>query len=432
MSPDLGSELYGLARELEPICRSITGDGVRATLDIISRHIALDRVEVPTGTRVLDWVVPKEWNVREAYIADSGGRRVVDVADSCLHVLGYSAPVRARLTLAELRDHLYTLLEHPSWVPYRTSYYEERWGFCLSHERLEALPEDEYEVVIDATLEPGHLTLGELYLPGADEREVLVSCHVCHPALANDGLAGMAVATFLAREVSGWQRRLSYRFLFAPGTIGAITWLALNEERVGRVYAGLVLACIGDPGRFTYKRSRHGNTPVDRAVDLVLRHSGHEFEVRDFTPYGYDERQFCSPGFDLPVGCLMRTPYGEYPQYHTSADDLTLVRPESLADSLTTCTDVLRVIEGDRCYRNLFPKGEPQLGRRGLYGSLGGSRSGRERELAMLWMLNLSDGAHSLLDVATRADLPFSIVKDAADLLLDAGLLAQADAEGER
>jgi aminopeptidase-like protein len=423
----VGEELYKLVAELYPICRSITGDGVRRTLEVVDREVGLVVHEVPTGTAVLDWTVPREWNVRDAWVAGADGRRVIDFRASNLHLLGYSVPVRATMPLAELKRHLFTIPEHPDWIPYRTSYYAERWGFCASQRLVDSLPEGDYEVCVDATLADGHLTYGEHVVPGETDEEVLVTCHVCHPSLANDNLSGIAVAARLARLLGQGRPRYTHRFLFIPGTIGSITWLARNEDRVGRIRHGLVLACLGDPGRLTYKRSRRGDTEVDRAVAHVLASSGRPHELQDFTPYGYDERQFCSPGFDLPVGCLSRTPYARYPEYHTSADDLDLVRPEHLQDSLEACWEVLQVLDGNRRYLNLKPKGEPQLGRRGLYGSIGGRSDAEERQMAMLWVLNLSDGDHSLLDVAGRAGLPFALVAEVAGTLEDAGLLRRAD-----
>jgi aminopeptidase-like protein len=421
-----GEELYKLVAELYPICRSITGDGVRRTLEIVDREVGgLEVSEVPTGTRVLDWTVPREWNVRDAWVADAAGRRVVDFQASNLHLLGYSVPVRATMPLAELRQHLFTLPDHPDWVPWRTSYYAERWGFCASQRLVDSLPDGDYEVCVDTTLADGHLTYGEHLVEGRTDEEVLVSCHVCHPSLANDNLSGIAVATGLARRLAGSRPRYSYRFLFAPGTIGSITWLARNEDRVGRIRHGLVLACVGDPGGFTYKRSRRGDADIDRAVAHVLGRSGRPHRVVDFTPYGYDERQYCSPGFDLPVGCLSRTPYAAYPEYHTSADDLDLVGPAQLQESLEVCREVVQVLEANRRYVNLSPKGEPQLGRRGLYGQIGGRSDAEERQMAMLWVLNLSDGDHSLLDVAERSGLPFALVADVAGPLEEAGLLSR-------
>lgn len=431
-----GEQMHALVERLYPLCRSITGDGVRATLRILDEYLPLRVHEVPTGTQVLDWTVPQEWNIRDAYIADAAGNRVVDFAASSLHVLGYSLPVSATMPLAELRKHLHTLPDHPAWVPYRTSYYKPDWGFCLSQKTLDALPDGMYEVRIDSTLADGHLTYAEHVVPGQVPDEVLVSCHVCHPSLANDNLAGIAVATFLARALAEQTPYYTYRFLFAPGTIGAITWLARNAERVtgalpgrggpgagGSVQHGLVLACAGDRGRLTYKCSRRGDAEIDRVMRHVLGASGRPHRVTEFTPYGYDERQFCSPGFDLGVGSLSRTPYAEYPEYHTSADNPDFVSPEAMADTLAVCREAFAVLDRNRRYLNLSPYGEPQLGRRGLYDALGGRSDTKQAQMAMLWVLNLSDGGHSLLDVAERSGLPFGTVADAADALHDAGLI---------
>lgn len=416
-----GEEMHALVERLYPLCRSITGDGVRATLDIVGEHLELDVHEVPTGTEVLDWTVPKEWNIRDAYVKDASGARVVDFQRSNLHVVGYSVPVKAVMTLEELRPHLHTLPEQPELVPYRTSYYAQTWGFCLSQRTLDGMGEGPYEVVIDSTLADGHLTYAEHVVPGLSEEEVLISCHVCHPSLANDNLAGIAVATALAGRLG--RPRLTYRFLFAPGTIGAITWLARNRERAGRVRHGLTLACAGDPGRLTYKRSRRDDAEIDRAVTHVLEDRPHD--VLPFSPYGYDERQFCSPGFNLPVGSLTRTPYAGYPEYHTSGDNPGFVTPAALSDTLETLWQVTRVLEGNRTYLNLSPYGEPQLGRRGLYGSLGGRSDTKQAQMAMLWVLNLSDGEHNLLDIAQRAHMPFAALEDAARALSAAGLVKE-------
>jgi aminopeptidase-like protein len=420
----VGREIYGFAEEAYPICRSLTGDGVRETLRLLQRRIPLEIREVPTGTAVFDWTVPREWNVRDAWVKDARGERVIDFRRHNLHLLGYSVPVHRTMPLAELREHLYSLPDKPDLIPYRTSYYQERWGFCLPHRRLEALEEGDYEVSIDATLEPGHLTWGELFLEGETDETVLFSAHVCHPSLANDNLSGLGVCCFLARTLQGLDLRYSYRFLFAPGTIGAIAWLALNEDAARKVRHGLVAANLGDPGRFHYKKSRRGDAEIDRAVVKVLADSGEAYEVEDFVPFGYDERQYCSPGFDLPVGSLTRTPWGRYPEYHTSADDLDLVSPEQLGGSLRRYLEVVHLLEVNGTYENLSPHCEPQLGRRGLYRTIGGDEAGRERELALLWVLNLSDGKHSLLDVAERSGMGFGEVADAARALLDAGLLA--------
>ncbi len=435
-----GREMHELATRLYPVRRSLTGDGVRETLRILGERLPLEVHEVPTGTRVFDWTVPREWNLRAAWIKDPDGRTVVDAAEHGLHVLGYSVPVDARLPLSELRKHLFTLPDRPEVIPYRTSYYGEAWGFCLRHRTLEGLAArdrgGEYQVRIDATLEDGSLTYGELVVPGESEREVLLSTHVCHPMLANDNLSGLVVATFLARRLLDLShRRYGYRFLWIPGTIGSITWLATNREAAGRIAHGLVAANLGDAGDFTYKRSRRGDAEIDRVVEHLLATSGEDHRIEDFVPFGYDERQYNSPGFDLPVGSLTRTPWGRYPEYHTSADDLAFVRPESLAGSLDLYLKVAGVLEGNRAYRNTNPFCEPQLGRRGLYSSVGGAShspgEAQERQLALLWVLNLSDGEHSLLDVAERSGVSFERVRRAADDLLAVDLLEPVEPEGE-
>jgi len=424
----LGDEIYSLIRELYPICRSITGEGFRQTLCRVRKEIPLEVHEVPSGTQVFDWVVPKEWNIRDAYVKNSRGERIIDFKSHNLHVVNYSVPVHRKMALAELRVHLHTLADQPDWIPYRTSYYKESWGFCLSHNQLQTLPEDEYEVCIDTTLESGSLTYGECYLPGESSAEVLISCHACHPSLCNDNLSGLAIATFLAKYLGEAELRYSYRFLFIPGTIGAITWLSQNEDHVNAVRHGLVLTCVGDQGHITYKKSRRGDAEIDRAMAHVLKNSGCRYDIENFSPHGYDERQYCSPGFNLPVGCFMRTPHGKFPEYHSSADNLELMDPTSLAHSLTTCLSVFYVLENNRSYCNQNPKCEPQLGRRGLYREMGGNRDTKLQETAMLWVLNLSDGQHNLLDIAERSGLAFETVHEAAGLLLHHGLLKEVPA----
>jgi aminopeptidase-like protein len=418
-----GHDLHDFARELYPLCRSITGNGIRATFAKIAEHVPLAVTEVPSGTEVFDWTVPREWNIRDAWIKNSAGERIVDFQRSNLHVVNYSVPVRAVLPLAELKQHLHSLPDRPDAIPYRTSYYQDSWGFCLTHRQLESLPEGDYEVFIDSSLAEGSLTYAECFLAGESSDEVLISAHSCHPSLANDNLSGISVAAGLAAFLQGRRLRYSYRVLFAPGTIGAITWLARNRENAHRIRHGLVLTGIGDSGGFHYKRSRFGDAEVDRAMAHVLRHSGQPFELLDFSPYGYDERQYGSPGFNLAVGCLMRSVWGSYPEYHTSRDNLDFIHPDQLANSLRTCVALVDVLECNHCYRNLSPFCEPQLGKRGLYRATGGAEISDEIH-ARLWVLNFSDGAHSLLDIAERSGLPFSLIHSAAQLLLEAGLLA--------
>jgi aminopeptidase-like protein len=421
----LGQQLSDCVADLYPICRSITGDGVRETLRRLQRVAPLTIHEVASGTEVFDWTVPREWNIRDAYVKNARGERVVDFRRSNLHVVNYSTPVHRRMSLEELRPHLFSLPDRPEWIPYRTSYYKESWGFCLSQRELDALPEGEYEVCIDSLLEPGSLTYGEAYLPGESTDEILVSCHVCHPSLANDNLSSVAIAAYLARYLGQVRLRYSYRFLFIPGTIGSIAWLARNESTVPTIRHGLVLACLGDAGRFTYKKSRRGDATVDRAAIHVLRQLG-DHEILEFSPYGYDERQFCSPGFNLPVGRLSRTPHGCFPEYHTSADDLGFVHPAQLAASLVACLRILHVLETDRTFVNQNPKCEAQLGKRGLYHAIGGLAHSPVTEMAMLWVLNLSDGQHSLLDIAERSGCRFEEIGRAAEVLRGHGLLKEA------
>jgi aminopeptidase-like protein len=419
----IGEDIYRFISELYPICRSITGEGARETLGLIGKRIPLEIHEVPSGTTVFDWVVPKEWNIKNAYIKNARGEKVVDFKDSNLHVVNYSVPVHRKIALSELKNRLFAMPEHPDWIPYRTSYYKEDWGFCLTHNQLLALNEDEYEVCIDATLEPGSLSYGECFLKGQTTDEVLITTHICHPSLCNDNLSGIAVTTLLAKLLSGSHLRYSYRFLFIPATIGSITWLCRNESKLSNIKHGLVLTLLGDPGQSTYKKSRCGVAAVDHAAAHVLKHSGAAYSIREFHPYGYDERQFCSPGFNLPVGCFMRTPNGCFPEYHSSADDLSFVQPKYLADSFSKCVSILYVLENNRSYLNKNPKCEPQLGKRGLYQALGGAGDGGVDTVSLLWVLNLSDGKHNLLDIAEKSNLEFVVIKNSADLLLRADLL---------
>ncbi|NOS78153.1 MAG: DUF4910 domain-containing protein [Nitrospira sp.] len=417
--------MHGLITELFPIPRSITGQGVRETLRILQKRIPLSIHEVPSGTKVFDWVVPLEWNIRDAYIKNLRGERVVDFRQSNLHVVSYSQPVRRRMSRAELLPHLHTLPDRPDWIPYRTSYYKESWGFCLSHNQWLGLTDEEYDVCIDAALTEGQLTYGEVFLPGRSQEEVLISAHICHPSLCNDNLSGIAVATFLTEWLRAQPRRYSYRILFIPGTIGSITWLSEHREQVSGIKHGLVLTGVGDAGPITYKKSRRGDAEIDRAMAHVLKHSGQPYKVLDFIPYGYDERQYCSPGFNLAVGCFSRTPHSQYPEYHTSADNLDFMKPQALAESLSYCEAAIEVLEQNKTYLNQNPFCEVQLGKRGLYRAIGGQAGEKSREMALLWVLNLSDGHHAVLDIAERAEFSFSRIQEAVEALVGAGLLQE-------
>jgi aminopeptidase-like protein len=415
--------MYELARDLYPICRSITGDGVRETLDRVAAQLPIEISEVPTGTPVFDWNVPKEWNIREGWIKDPRGHKIVDFADHNLHVVNYSFPVHANLSLDELKSRLHSLPDRPDWIPYRTSYYDETWGFCLSHSQLEALEDGTYEVYIDSELKDGSLTYAECVIPGATDDEVLLSAHTCHPSLANDNLSGIALLVRLGQALADIDTRYTYRLIFAPGTIGSITWLAKNQETASRIRHGLAISCVGDAGGPMYKRSRQGDAAIDRAVARVFAESAPSGDVQDFSPYGYDERQYCSPGFNLPVGLFERSKYGEFPEYHTSADNLDFISAEELDRSYDLVARVIDILETDWFPVNTAPFCEPQLGRRGLYKAMGGDNERVERQMAMLWILNLADGEHTLHDIADRAGIELDRIREVAELLLQHELI---------
>lgn len=424
---DTGQDIYLLASRLFPICRSITGKGVRDTIAILKDFIDIERHDVPTGTQVFDWVIPKEWNIRDAYVKDPAGRKIIDFAKSNLHVMSYSTSVRRVMSLGELKEHLHTLPSRPDLIPYKTAYYADEWGLCMAYNQLVELEEGNYEVMIDSEKSDGHLSYGEYLHSGTTDREVLLSAHICHPSLANDNCSGLALLTWIARALKTRRTRYSYRFLFAPGTIGSLAWLSQNEDHLANIAHGLVVSCIGDAGGPTYKRSRRGNAVIDRAVACVRCNDNRRVEMQSFSPYGYDERQFCSPGFNLPVGLLQRSAFGTFPEYHTSADNLDLIRPEHLASSFRMVMDVIDVLEENWIPINLSPKGEPQLGRRGLFSPFGGHKVNSDMSMAYLWVLNLADGDHSLLDIAERSDMPFSLIASAAERLQKSGLLARQE-----
>ncbi len=413
-----------LIEDLFPICRSIMGPGTRATLDRIAEEIPIERGSVASGDHVLDWTVPDEWEIRDAFISRVGEtERLVDFQQSNLHVVSHSVAVDVRLSLDELQQHLHSLPDRPHVVPYRTSYYAPNWGFCVADAQRVMLEPGEYDVVIDSTLRPGRLEWGELLVAGETDDEVLISTHICHPSLANDNLSGIAVAVELASSLlaAPARRRYSYRFLFVPATIGSISWLS-QTDAVDRIRHGLVLTGLGDPSGFTYKQSRRGDADIDRVARSVLQQRAGA-AVIPFGPYGYDERQYCSPGFDLPVGRLTRGVHGEYPEYHTSADDLEFVSDECLGESLGVVEQVLGGIEANQRYRNTSPYGEPQLGRRGLYTTTGGQIDERSVEMGYLWLLSGSDGQTDVCEIAERSGLSMAVLAEAARRLRDVELL---------
>jgi aminopeptidase-like protein len=422
---EIGKQMFGLMSRLYPICRSITGEGFRQTLNMLKEHIPLKINAVPSGTEVFDWVVPKEWNIKDAYVKNSKGKKVIDFKKSNLHVVNYSIPVNRKMSVKGLQEHLFTLPEHPDWIPYRTSYYKESWGFCLSHNDFLKLKEGTYEVVIDSRLEDGYLNYGEYYIKGQNNEEILISTHACHPSLCNDNLSGIVLTTFLAKCISRLTPRYSYRFLFIPGGIGSIIWLFLNEDKVVNIKHGLVVACVGDSASFTYKKTRKGDAEIDQAVINILRSSSEDYKIIDFSPYGYDERNFCSPGFNLPMGSLTRSTHSQFPQYHSSADNLDFIKPECLVESLQKYLSAINVLENNKKYLNIKPKGEVQLGKKGLYGMMGGLQKRPSDEMSLLWVLNMSDGKHSLLDISDRSGLNFDLIRNAADVLCEHKLLKE-------
>ena len=422
---EIGKNMYDLMVELYPICRSITGDGVRKTDKIISKHIPLEMHEIKTGTKVFDWTVPKEWNIKDAYIISPKGKKIVDFKKSNIHVLGYSTPINTTISLDDLKPHLYTMPEIPNTIPYRTSYYNENWGFCLSHEQFLKLEPGEYQVFIDSTLTDGSLTYGEYYLKGKVDDEILISCYTCHPSLCNDNLSGVVLTTFLAQCLSKLELNYSYRFLFIPETIGAITWLSINKSQIPKIKHGLIATCLGDSGNSIYKKTLHGDDEIDQVVINVLKNSGEPYKVIDFFPMGSDERQFCSPGFDLSVGSLMRSPYSFFKEYHTSDDDLNFVQGKYLANTLSKYLSVIYTLENNKKYLSLNPECEPQLGKRGLYTAISGQQYVFDIQNAMIAVLLLSDGNRSLLDISEKSDVKFDLIKKASDLLVKHNLLKE-------
>ena len=423
----IGAAIYALAAKLYPICRSLAGDGVRQTLAVIGEHIPLELKGIPTGTPLYDWKAPQEWIIRQAFIAAPSGKRIVDFAQHNLHVVNYSVPVRRSMPLDVLKKHVHTLPEQPQLIPYRTCYHADDWGFCMSHNDFMNMPDGIYEVVIDAERLDGVLTYGEFIHKGAKEETFLLSAHLCHPSLANDNCSGLALLAHIGRALKMRKTRYTYRLLFAPATVGALAWLSSNESDIDHIRHGLVVSCVGDGGGPNYKRSRRGNASIDRIMTHVFRHSELPGAVvHDFWPYGYDERQFCSPGFNLPVGLFQRSLFNAFPEYHTSADNLDFIQPEHLERSFQLIMRAIDIAEKDWTPLNMQPKGEPQLGRRGLYATIGGDSQAAQKALAMLWVLNLADGSYSLLDMAERSDLPFEMIASAAQRLTENGLLKSA------
>lgn len=402
------AELEYYFDRLWPITRSLTGNGNRESLAILKELIPLEISEVPSGTACFDWKVPPEWNIREAWIKDSKGKTIVDFRENNLHIVGYSVPFSGSMKLADLKQHLYTLPEQPDVIPYLTSYYRERWGFCVTHQQLLTLQDDHYEVRIDSTLDPrGHMTFGDLVIPGGNPQEILLSTYICHPSMANNELSGPLVAAFVGRELLKRNLRYSYRIVFVPETIGSIYYLSVWGEHLKKnLVAGFVVTTVGDPGAFTYKKSRQGVALQDRAAEAVLRTLGKPFHLEDFVPIGSDERQYGSPGFNLPVGSLMRTRYGKYKEYHTSADNKAFISFKALEETIRVYLQVIDLMENNCRWQSNNPNCEPQLGKRGLYPDLGSQKEKDSFVETLMWVLNLCDGRHDTIDMVVKSGKP--------------------------
>ena len=448
---NIGEKMYALMEELYPIARSITGQGVRKTLKILQNNFQLKIKEVSSGTNVFDWKIPQEWNVRDAYIMNNKNKKIVDYKRSNLHILQYSEKIKKKIKTSELKKHIFTLPDQPNNIPYVTSFYSKNWGFCMSHNEFLKLNDDEYFVNIESNHKDGSLTYGEYLIKGEVNEEILISTYVCHPSLCNDNLSGPVLAATLAEYLSKQKLHYSIRFLFIPETIGAITWLALNENKIKNIVHGLVATCLGDSGISTYKKSRDGDNIIDKVVEEVLIESGKPYKIMDFWPSGSDERQFCSPAFNLPVGSLMRTPYDMFDEYHTSEDNLSFMNKDCLADSFSKYVSVIKKLEenydgfkprggkiknkknkkNDPVFKNLFPKCEPQLGKRGVYANIGGvkEQDSLKQKKAIQWILNLSDGKYSLHDIEKKSGLDYDLLCMVADLLKDKKLLSEIDNE---
>lgn len=422
----IGQDMHQLCTKLFPICRSITGDGFRKSLSIIKEELNLDELnsfEVPTGTKCFDWEVPKEWNVWDAYIVTPDGNKICSFQDSNLHVVGYSTPIDQEISFEELQEHLYSLPEQPNAIPYITSYYKERWGFCISQEEREKLKPGQYKVYIDSELKEGSLTYGELIIPGETEEEIFISSYLCHPSMANNELSGPVVTAYLAKWLLSLNsRKYTYRIVIIPETIGSITYLSRNyKEMKKKVVAGFNVSCVGDDRAYSFLPSRKENTLADNVARHVLKHSHPEFISYSFLDRGSDERQYCSSGIDLPVCSIMRTKYGCYPEYHTSLDDLTLVTPSGLLGSYKVLQKSIECLESNEVLEKTVLC-EPQLGKRGLYPTISTKNSGSIVR-NMMNFLAYCDGTSTNLEIAERINVPLWEIEGTIKSLKAEGLL---------
>ena len=419
--------MYKLLKRLFPICRSLTGNGVRETLKIIQGYIPLKTLEVPTGTKVFDWTVPKEWNIKDAYVMSNAGNKIIDFRKNNLHVVGYSAPINKKMFLPELQKHLYSLPNQPEAIPYVTSYYKEGWGFCIADKDRKRLKEGEYKVFIDSELKDGVLTYGELFIPGKSKKEVFLSTYVCHPSMANNELSGPVVTTFLSKWILSKPRKYAYRIIFIPETIGSIVYLSKNLKIMkNNVFAGFNISCVGDDKAYSYLATRNGNTYTDKVALNILSFKHPDFIRYSFLDRGSDERQYNSPGVDLPVCSVMRSKYGAYPQYHTSLDNLDFVSPQGLYGAYEALKDCLQLIEENRKYK-ISCLGEPQLGKRGLRPLIGTKHSYTKEAETMSNFIAYADGKNDLIDISNKIKVPVWQLYPVIEKLMKADLLTAVD-----
>jgi len=448
-------EMIQLMVELYPICRSITGNGTRQTLSIIKKYFPIEVKEIKSGTQVFDWIVPKEWNISAAYVISPKGEKIIDFKKSNLHLVNYSIPINKKIPLEILKEHLYTLPKYPDAIPYVTSYYKQNWGFCLEHKKFLKLENGEYSVVIDSKLEDGHLTYGEYLIEGKSKEEILLTCYICHPSLCNDNLSGVVLLTLLAKHLTKFNSEFSIRFLFIPETIGAITWIHQNQNNLDRIKHGIVATSLGSKEKITFKKTRQNNTVLDQIVPKILKTKCKSYEISDFFPWGSDERQFCSPFFNLPVSSIFRSIYtSSTPEYHNSMDNLDFIDNSSMKESFLIFLSIISELDKQKMsnnqpltnqknklknkkyeekntmkkqfYKNLKPKCEPHLTKYGLYHQLGGQISTMQRrdfELAIQWILNMSDGTNSLFDISQKSKISYPLIEEAIESLIKVNLL---------
>ncbi|WIW71087.1 DUF4910 domain-containing protein [Anaerosinus gibii] len=419
-----GQNMYHLAERLFPICRSITGNGVRDTLDILkSIYVNMNIYEVATGTKVFDWTVPKEWNIYDAYIANAKGEKIIDFKQQNLHVVGYSLPVDKKVSLNELKTIIYTQSDQPDVIPYVTSYYKERYGFCMSENQKQSLVEDEYHIFIDSKLKDGNLTYGEIIIPGETKEEVFLSTYICHPSMANNELSGPVVAIHLAKWLASLEkRRYTYRIIFIPETIGSITYLSRNLDYLKQnVIAGFNLSCVGDNRTFSYVESRYGNTLADKVAKNILKYYYPDYKTYTFLQRGSDERQYNAPGVDLPLCAICRSKYGEYPEYHTSKDDMTLISPDGLQGAYEVYQECIMGLEYNDKYK-INCLCEPQLGKRGLYPTISQKDTYNEVR-TMTDFIAYADGSNDLFDISNIIGVPVKKIISVVDKLIQNNLI---------